>query len=227
MSKKLGFLLPLLFLGLYVGLFFIILGKIPKPHDFITQLQKLYGIVGYPLIFFAAFLEALLFVGFYVPGSTVVLLGAALAKTEALYYPLVFIVGLCGLLAGYIVNYFLGKYGWHEVLARLGFEKGLVIAKKRIEKHGSKAILIGYFFPGSASLLSTAAGILRVPFKKFFLLSLLAQSFWGFLWGNLAYFFGVAAIELILKYFVFVLLIIAVIWIIRNKFYPFGILKPK
>lgn len=181
-----------------------------------AQIKGLYAAAGYPLVFLAAILEATLFIGLYIPGSTVVLLGVAMAKTGVVWYPLVFIFGTAGLVIGYAVNYFLGKYGWYHILVRFGLERGLEIAKKRIEKYDTKAILIGYFFPGSASLLSTAAGILQMPFKKFLLASLLAQGFWGLFWGSLAYFFGLPAIELLMKYFIFVLAGLILVWFFKR-----------
>ena len=79
-----------------------------------------------------------------------------------------------------------------------------------------KRQFLGYIHPGSASFLSTAAGILKIAFKKFLILSLFAQSLWGILWGSLAYFLGLPMVEFILKYFVFVLPTIIAIWIVRK-----------
>ena len=43
-----------------------------------------------------------------------------------------------------------------------------------------------------------------MPFGKFFLLSLVAQTFWALLWGGLAYIFGLVLVEVFIKYFGFV-----------------------
>lgn len=217
MVKYKKLLKPLFLLGLYLILLIFISSKIPNPQIFIEKIKELYFVVGYPLIFLSALLEALFLVGFYIPGSTVILLGAAMAKVGVVGYFWVFIFGTLGLMTGYIVNYSLGRHGWYHLLTHLGFKKGVEMAKRRIEKDGVKAIFLGYFFPGSASLFSTAAGILHMPFKKFLLISFLAQSFWGLIWGNLAYSFGFRAIELIMKYFIFLLIAIGIIWLIGKR----------
>lgn len=211
--ETLGIILLLVF---YIAFFIFVRGRIPDAEsllDFITELYKTYG---YYLVFFGALLEGTFLVGLYVPGSATVLLGASLSKTGVIQYPIVLVLATFGFVIAYSINYFLGKYGWYHVLARLGFNKGIDVAKDKLEKHQSKTILLGYFHPGSASFLSTAAGILKIPFKRFLILSFLAQSVWAIVWGSLAYFLGLPMVEFILKYFVFVLPTIIVIWIVRK-----------
>src|SRR3989344_5172598 len=211
--EALGIALLLIF---YLTFFIFVRGKFPDAETTLLLVKDLYKTFGYYLVFFGALLEGMLLVGFYVPGSTTVLLGASLSKTGIVQFPIVLILGTFGLLISYSINYLLGRYGWHHILARLGLNKGIDIAKDKLEKHQTKTIFLGYIHPGSASFLSTAAGILKIPFKKFLILSLFAQSLWGILWGSLAYFIGLPMIEFVLKYFVFVLPTIIVIWMVRK-----------
>lgn len=205
-----------LLLIFYFTLFLFIRGRIPDAETLLDFIKELYKTYGYYLVFFGALLEGMFLIGLYVPGSTTVLLGASLSKTGVVQYPIVLILATSGLLIAYAINYLLGKYGWHHVLARLGLNKGIDIAKDKLEKHQTKTIFLGYFHPGSASFLSTAAGILKIPFKKFLILSFFAQSLWAILWGSLAYFFGLTMVEFLLKYFVFVLPTIIAIWMVRK-----------
>lgn len=207
---------PFLFLACYIALIFFIRGKIPDTETLIGLLTGLYETIGYPLITLGAVAEATFLLGFYVPGSTVVLLGAALSKTGVVAFPLVYVLGTLGLLGGFIINYFLGRYGWYHVIKGFGLEKGIEEAKQKIERYDVWAIMLGYFFPGSASFLSTAAGVLKMPFQKFLMASLVAQGFWSLLWGSLAYFFGLPLVEFILKNFVFVILAIGAVFLIRK-----------
>lgn len=209
---------PLIFLGLYFGVLILLRSKIPDTPTFIEAIRGLYESYGYPLVFLGAFLEAAFLIGFYVPGATVVLLGAALSKTGVVYFPFVLLLGTLGLCLGFILNYILGQYGWYPVLTRFGLEKGIEEAKRKIEKHGVRALFLGYFHPGSASFLSTAAGILKMPFARFISASFLAQSFWSLFWGSLAYFFGLPLVEFLIKYFIFVLLGVGAVWLIRKLF---------
>ena len=205
-----------LLLSFYVAFFLFVRGRIPDAETIVSFITDLYKTYGYYLVFFGALFEGMFLIGLYVPGSTTVLLGASLSKTGVVQYPIVLILATLGLLISYSINYFLGKYGWHHVLARLGLNKGLDIAKDKLEKHQAKTIFFGYFHPGSASFLSTAAGIIKIPFKKFLILSIFSQCLWAIVWGSLAYFFGLPMVEFLLKYFVFVLPTIIVIWMVRK-----------
>lgn len=200
----------------YLAVVFFIRSKFTDTSSFLNVIQDVYADFGYPLIFFGAVLEAMFLVGLFVPGSAILLMGAALSRLGVVEFPIVFILGSCGLVVGYTINYFLGKYGWYHVLSFLGLEKGIEASKEKLKEHGIQTIFWGYFIPGSASLLSTAAGILNMNFKQFLSISIFAQSFWGLVWGTIAYFFGIYLVEFIIKYFIFLLVGIAVLWGIKK-----------
>lgn len=216
MSKIPKVSLPYILLGLYLMVLIYLRGKIPNPETLIDMLKNLYGSYGYSIVFFGALLEATFLITLYVPGSTVVILGAALSRTGVIQFPVVISLAILGFLIGYCLNYILGRYGWYHVLARFGFEKGIEVAKEKLERHQVKTILFGYFHPSGGSFISTAAGVLNIPFKRFFILSLIAQTFWAILWGSLAYYFGLPLVEFFLKYFSFVVLGGILIWVIRR-----------
>jgi membrane protein DedA with SNARE-associated domain len=104
-------------------------------------------------------------------------------------------------------------------LSFLGLKTGIEAGKEKLRKHGLRTILWGYFFPGSASLLSTAAGVLNMNFKQFLTVSIFAQSFWSLVWGTIAYFFGIYVVEFIVKYFIFVLIGIGIVWGANKMFF--------
>lgn len=203
----------------YIAIVIFIRSKFTDTSSFLSTIQAIYENVGFPLIFFGGMLEGIFLVGLFVPGSAVLLMGAALSRIGVVNFPTVFILGTSGLVLGYNINYFLGKYGWYHLLAFLGLEKGIEAGKEKLRKHGLGTILWGYFIPGSASLLSTACGILNINFKRFVMLSILAQSFWSLLWGTIAYFFGLQIVEFIVKYFIFFIIAIAVWWGIKKMLF--------
>lgn len=212
MSKIFRIMSPIGLFIFYIAVAIFIRSKFSDMPSFIMAIKGVYANVGYPLIFFGAVLESMFLVGLFVPGSVVLLMGAALSRLGIVEYPYVFLLGTSGLILGYTINYFLGKYGWYSLLAWLGLKKGIDSGKKRLEKNTIRTILLGYSFPGSASFISTSAGIIQMNFKKFLVLSILAQSFWSLVWGIIAYFLGIQIVELILKYFIFLLIGIAVLW---------------
>lgn len=205
---------PFFFLAVYGVIVIILRLNIPDSETLLSLIKDLYGRYGYYLIFIGALFEAMFLITLYVPGSAVILLGAAISKTGIIQFPLALLVAVCGLLIGYSINYILGKYGWYHVLLQIGLEKGIEMAKKRLEKHQTKTILLGYFHPSGASILSTAAGVLKIPFRKFISLSFIAQVFWAILWGSLAYSFGLPLVEFFIKYFSYVVILGVVVWVV-------------
>lgn len=205
---------PFLLLLLYIIAVVVIKLYLPPAEEIIATISGFYGRFGYPFIFFSGLLESMFLVGFYFPGSAAILLGAALAKAGVVFLPFIIIFGTLGLMFGYTINYFLGKYGWYKVLARFGLEKGIDMAGEKLKKHGVKAIFLGSISPNSASLLSTAAGVTGYPFHKFFLISFISQSFWSITWGSIAYIFGNLFIEGFIKYSQYIVLLIILILIV-------------
>lgn len=194
---------PFLLVVVYAVFLYLFRGYL-NIGDLLVGVTALYSKYGYLVVFVAAFIESSFPIGLYVPGSTAVLFGAALSRNGTLQFPMVYLLATSGLVLGYCLNYALGKYGWYHMLTWFGIDKGIGQAQKKLERYGNKAILVGYFWPGGASFLSTAAGVLRMPFRKFLLLSIGAQAMWTLLWGGLSYLFGLTLVEFLFKYaFVF------------------------
>lgn len=208
-------LLVLFFVG--YAAFILVLQKIlPPPESILEILKNLYLSYGYLLVFIAGVLEGIFLVGLYVPGSQTILLGGVMARTGVVQLPLVILFTTVGLLIGFSINYVLGKYGWYHVVEKFGLKEPLAVAKEKLEKHRKVALFFAYASPNSAAFITTAAGILRVPFKKFFLLSLIAQVVWSTIWGVLAYLIGPVLIELFLKYFYLIVLGIVLYWFLKK-----------
>lgn len=204
----------ILFIILYGLIFIFLQGRLPDAKTIIAWIENLYRTYGYIIIFGGAILEGTFLVGNYVPGSAVILLGAALSKNGTVQFPLIILFGVLGLNVAYTINYFLGRHGWYHILSRFGLQSGLDVAKNRMHENILKAIFIGYIAINIAALISTSAGILKIRYPKFIMLSLVAQGFWSFVWGSTAYYFGYQLVEIMLKYFVAFTFAIGLVWII-------------
>jgi membrane protein DedA with SNARE-associated domain len=191
----------------YLAIMFLARKYIVDAPTLIGHIKNLYDIYGYWLVFFGAFFEGLFVIGLYLPGSLVVLLGAALAKSGVISFPLVILLAVIGFNCGFAVNYVLGKYGWYKFIRSIGLQKQVDHAKAKLEKYEIMALLFGYATPSTATFLTTAAGMLRMPFKRFIIASLLIQTGWTLLWGTLSYTLGLKFVEYFIQYFGFVVLI--------------------
>ena len=170
-------------------------------RDYITK-------YGYLIVFVGAFIESLLVVGWYFPGSLVIFLSVILAPTPVAAAISVAIV-TAALWCGYTLNYFLGKYGWYKVLVAFGVKPYLDEAQAKLTKYGIFAVFTSYWSPGLASFVSTAAGILHYPAYKFLAYSLLAVTLWDIFWGTLVYNLGERALNMFLSwpFMIFVVLL--------------------
>lgn len=171
--------------------------------DWIAQ----YGLL---IVFVGSLLETILFVGFYFPGSVIIFLGVALSPDPFNAFLAVLAVS-AGMLAGYTINYLLGKYGWYRIFLKLGMKSGVENAQIKMQRNELRYIFYTYWNPGLASFTSTAAGILQLHYKRFLILMLLAIAVWNTFWGVLVYSLGESA--LMLLNFTLVLKVIAV-WVV-------------
>ena len=79
-----------------------------------------------------------------------------------------------GDIVGDIMHYALGYYGRQRFVKRWGRFLGITLERverleKHFEKHSGKTLIIGKLSQGVGAVVLVAAGIARVPFRKFFL----------------------------------------------------------
>ncbi|MBT3704967.1 hypothetical protein HOG17_04280 [Candidatus Peregrinibacteria bacterium] len=197
---------------LLLGIFLLIYQALDLPtyNEILVFAQAQYEIHGYWVVFVAALAEGFLLINWFFPGSIVVVMGTLFAVQGAQSIAITVALIMTGLFLMAIVNFYMGKYGWHKIFLKLGLEKEIDRMRKRIEKHGLKILMISYAHPHVGSLTATAAGILQIKTKTFIKYSLAAFAFWATLWLILVYVAGEKIVSLINFQN---LLIIMVFWI--------------
>jgi len=187
---------PLLLLVLYISLWLVweIFG-----FPSVERLTEIVGVwfdkYGIPTLLIGSFLEGILLIGGYFPGVFVICLGVILADSP-LGASLAVLIGTIGLLGAHVTNYFLGKYGWYKLLVKFGMSNAVEQSRQKLEKRGPLAIFLSYWLPSIGALTNTAAGIIQMPFKKFFAYSLVSSIFWYSLAGFIIYNMGTEALEI-------------------------------
>lgn len=214
-NKTLAIIIFSLLLVCYIIFVVLLRINLPETEKLIQIVNTVYRTIGYPLVYGAATAEATFPVGLYFPGSTIVMLGSALSRTGEILWLFVYLCAVAGCMTGYSINYFLGRHGWVRFLRVLGFEKGLDQAKHKLQENERKAIAFGCMSATTGAFLSTSAGMMKIPFWRFFFSALLAQSFWSALWGAIAYIFGYAFVELFLKYIIFIIWGVVIVYLLK------------
>jgi membrane protein DedA with SNARE-associated domain len=211
--------LPLALLAIFVSLYAIwLILDLPPEATLIPLAKDYFGRYGLITVLLGAILEGLLLIGWYFPGTIVIVVALLLAGDDPLQVAQIGVAAAIGVCVAYGVNFFAGKYGWYRMFVAFGLKEGLERAKDKLSKFGLSAIFTTYWQFNLASLISTAAGILQFSFGQFFLVSTIAAFAWMAFWSSLIFFFGQAAIALVSLR----LMIVAVsVWIVARLLFSY------
>ena len=190
---------PLLVLFVVLILYVVwAFSSLPPREEVLVLLKGYIARWGFVTVLFGSFFEGLLLLGWYFPGSMLIFLSVALAPSPIAAAVSVGLVTV-GLYTSYVVNFFLGKYGWYRLLLLFGVRRQLEDAQEKLIRFGARAIVMTYWHPTLASLTATAAGVLHYPPKVFLSYSLGALAGWNIFWGVLVYVLGEGALGIFLS----------------------------
>ena len=142
----------------------------------------LYG--GIYLLLTVVFIETGLFVGFFLPGDSLLFTAGLLCATGILQInPLIMIVLIIiAAVAGNMVGYIFGKKVGVLLFKRksgIFFRQDqLAVANEFYKKHGKKTIILSRFLPIVRTFAPIIAGIVKLEYHKFFIYSLVGAILW-------------------------------------------------
>ena len=178
---------------------------LPSNEELIVITKQWLESYGLWILFLGAFLESILLVGFYFPGSVLIFLGVGLAPTPMDAFFAVICVD-AAMVCGQSVNYFLGKYGWHKLFMKLGMKSGIESAQVKMQQNDVRYIAYTFWHAGLAAFTATAAGVLQIGYKRFVVMAVVALAFWNTLWGVLVYSLGEKSLALVNFQTVFIMI---------------------
>jgi membrane-associated protein len=161
----------------------------------LRDLPALVAWAGYAGMAAIVFTETGLFVGFFLPGDSL-LVTAGLLSSQGL--PLnVFELGLlltCAAILGDNTNYWVGRLTGASVFTR---EDSLLFKKKHVErahefyvKHGPKTVVLARFMPIIRTFAPLVAGVGKMNYRTFLTFSVLGGTAWIWSMLMLGYFLG-------------------------------------
>ena len=163
--------------------------------DFLVDLVTRLGHWGYVIIFVGATLESAAFLGFVVPGESLVLVAGFLAAAGALdLVPLLVVVTL-GAVIGDSIGYELGRHLGRRWLTRFGPRLGfrperLDEVDRFFDRHGGKSVLLGRFVGFLRALVPFVAGASRMPYSRFLFYNAVGGGLWAVSFVLLGYVLG-------------------------------------
>ena len=153
------------------------------------------GYWGYVIIFLGATLESAAFLGFFIPGETLVMVAGVLASLGILdVSDLIAIVAL-GAILGDNISYQLGRRMGHPWLVRYGGRVGLNQARlDRVDhfydRHGGAAVVFGRFVGFLRALVPFVAGAAGMSYPHFICYNAVASTLWAASMVLLGFFVG-------------------------------------
>ena len=187
-------------------------------HFDLPQLIKSIGYFGVWAIIFA---ESGLFVGFFLPGDSLLFTAGFLASQNFLDIRVLifgcFVFAVLGDNVGYATGYRFGRRFFQKEDSWLFHKKHLVTAQNFYNKHGKKAIVLARFMPVVRTFAPIVAGIGAMKYRTFMIYNLIGGLLWTVGMTLLGYFLGkVIPAEQIDKYLLPIILAIIVISIIPS-----------
>ena len=177
-----------------------------------TKLLLDYGLV---LLFVFVAVES---AGVPIPGETVLITAAVLARPEHHHYSLVWVivVASAGAIVGDNIGYTLGRYGGRRLIDRWGFvrrhaERVLPPSERFFEKHGPKTVFFGRFIAILRVTAAWLAGISHMTWWRFFMWNAAGGIIWATGVALLAYWAGQAVADAVSRYGLYAVLALIVL----------------
>ena len=142
---------------------------------------------GIYVLLFIIFAETGLFIGFFLPGDSLLFLAGIYMNDLAanffhVHYYVIILMVIIASVAGNIVGYWFGKrtgvkiYEWKDSL--IFKRKYLIKAKTFYDKYGAATIFISKFLPIIRTFAPIVAGIVKMPMKKFLFYNIVGSICW-------------------------------------------------
>ena len=96
------------------------------------------------------------------------------------------------------------------MLIKFGLQSQLIDAETKWKSKSFKVIFLSYWQANLAALTATAAGVLKINFKKFVTEVLISLVFWNIMWTLLVYFLREHAVNAVTN--VYIIFALAVLW---------------
>jgi membrane-associated protein len=165
-------------MGGFLELIFSFLKSLYQPE----QLMELVRSGGYVVLASIVFAETGLFVGFFLPGDSL-LFTAGLVAAQGVFHigwliALLCLMAILGDSVGYMVGYRAGVSLYNKPNSFWFRRRHLLYAKEFYEKYGGRAIFLAHFVPFARTFAPVVAGITQLPYPRFAKFMVCGDIFW-------------------------------------------------
>lgn len=161
------------------------------------DLERLIEWGGYTVLVGIVFAECGLFVGFFLPGDSLLIAAGVVAQRGHLdlevLIPLLIVAAITGDATGYAIGRRAGPLLFAREDSRLFKRRYMEQARVFFDRHGGKAITISRFMAIIRSFVPSVAGAVGMPYAKFTAYNVAGGVLWVFSMTLAGYFIGEAA----------------------------------
>jgi len=191
-------------------------------HFFGFDLQELIRTAGYIGLFAILFAETGLFIGFFLPGDSLLFVAGLLAY-QGLFHPALLVAviaagAITGNIAGYAFGYRVGAKLFQRPDSKIFKQQHLRTAESFYEEHGGKTILLARFIPIVRTFAPIVAGVGKMEYKTFLAYNIGGAIGWTILLVMGGYFLG-SLVKDVDKYLLPIVLLIIVISFLPGVFH--------
>ena len=194
---------------------------------FTLDTESLIRFGGLLLIFFVVYGTTGLFFCFFIPTGAFLFAAGIFVATGGLNYniitvcSLLLIASILGNLTGYWFGWKAGPLLYKRKDTRFYKKKHLTTAASFYEKYGWMALTLGLYLPIIRTFAPIVAGIVRLNFRQFILLTVIGSIVWILSFVLTGYFIGrMPSLKPWLNYFVFAFILIVtiplIIWVSKE-----------
>jgi membrane-associated protein len=150
--------------------------------------------VGYLGLFGIVFAESGLFLGFFLPGDSLIFTAGFLASQNLLsiwlLIPILFIGAVLGDNFGYTFGKKVGPAIFRKEEGLFFHKKNLEKANQYYEKYGPKTLILARFMPIVRTFVPILAGVGMMKYRQFFLYNLIGGALWTISLPLIGYYLG-------------------------------------
>ena len=190
---------------------------IPEAFHILTDVQGLISWGGLTLICVIVFVETGLFVGFFLPGDSLLVTAGIFAAAGYLDLPWLLLLASACAVAGDQVGYFIGRKAGKALYSRPDSRflkrKHLERTRAFYEKYGAKTIVLARFVPIVRTFAPAVAGAAEMNYRRFVTFNVCGGILWIFSTTLLGYSLG-AVIPDIQRYIHWVIAVVIILSIL-------------
>jgi membrane-associated protein len=149
------------------------------------------GLLG---IFLIVFAESGLFLGFFLPGDSLLITAGLLASQKIVNLAYLIPVAISGAILGDTVGFWFGRKTGPKIFNKedslIFHKKNLLKANEFYQKHGGKTIVLARFMPFIRTFAPIVAGVGEMDYRRFLSFNIFGGIFWVLVTTLAGYFLG-------------------------------------